>query len=115
VRVLALGDAFEPEQATNQATVRPTALKPLGKRVTAAERKRRQFRAEAVPLLILEPLAAAIAIMAATNKCLAQSNKSRVGSKATKNRPLNNLTCRACHRERLHSPDMRTKWNWNTR
>jgi hypothetical protein len=25
VRVLALGDAFEPEQATNQATVRPTA------------------------------------------------------------------------------------------
>jgi hypothetical protein len=41
-----------------------------------------------VPLLILEPPAAAIATMAATNKCLAQSNKSRTGGKATKKREI---------------------------
>jgi len=54
------------------------------------------------------------ATRAATNKCLAQSNKSHTAIKATKNRPLNNLTCRACHRARLHGPTWRTKWNWNT-
>jgi hypothetical protein len=43
-------------------------------------------RAEAVPLLILEPPAAAIAAMAATNKCLAQNNKSHTGGKATNKR-----------------------------
>jgi hypothetical protein len=43
VRVLALEDAFDPEQATDQATVRPRAPYTLGhRRVTAAERKRRQ-------------------------------------------------------------------------
>jgi hypothetical protein len=43
-----------------------------------------EFRAEAVPLLILEPPAAAIATMAATNKCLARNSKSRTRAKATK-------------------------------
>jgi hypothetical protein len=39
-RVLALGDDFEPEQATDHVTEARRLLKPLGhKRVTAAERK----------------------------------------------------------------------------
>jgi hypothetical protein len=46
-----------------------------------------EFRAEELRLLILEPPAGAIATtMAATNKCLAESNKSDAGGKATKKR-----------------------------
>jgi hypothetical protein len=43
-----------------------------------------EFRAEEVLLLILGPPIGEIAIMAATNKCLARSNKSRTGVPATK-------------------------------
>jgi hypothetical protein len=45
-----------------------------------------EFTAEAVPLLILEPPAAAIATMAAKNKCLARNNKPQDAGKATKKR-----------------------------
>jgi hypothetical protein len=38
-------------------------------------------------LLILGPPIGEIAAMASTNKCLAQSNKSETGGKATKKRP----------------------------
>jgi hypothetical protein len=53
--------------------------------------------------------------MAATNNCLAQINNSRTGGKTTKERPLKNLTGRACHRARRTAGTRRTKWNWNTR
>jgi hypothetical protein len=46
-----------------------------------------EFRAEEVPLLIVDPPGQEQLLqMASTNKCLAQSNKSGTGSKATKKR-----------------------------
>src|SRR6516165_8738487 len=49
-------------------------------------KSRSEFSAEEVGSLILDRPPEAIAAMAARNKCLAQSNKSRAGGKATKTR-----------------------------
>jgi hypothetical protein len=59
-------------------------------------------------LLILDRVAGAIATMAATNKCLAKSNKSYTGKATNKKRKLDNHRCSPMRD--VHVIDPPTAW-----
>jgi hypothetical protein len=82
-------DYLKPRHARGFSLLSPPTLGERRHRGLA--RRRVAVRRHAV-LMLPEGVGQHVQL-ASTSKCLAESNKSRVGAKATKYRPLRNLTC----------------------